>query len=723
MRIRPKSKTSIQYTLIASGSPIISTFTPPEAFKNDVIRFIKRCPLDLIQINNSLNFYELTKRTIWNDGYNLNVVNIQDFEELSDFIQSSEHIQLFFLDGEKNSHIKLFNKLIALKNDLHYFYFYKKEYKSINNKVVETPQEFISSIIFNQDSILKRLNIPNLKLNPSVTVEYKDYNEFYYFIPTRGNYNIINNLIGNFGGKKSQEYDDEIIKKHSEESTKANKNKYSFERQQSYISQIEKIDFFNILCYKENLIKQASGVEPILSPLILILPFHNPDLRKLYQNTAIIDLFQVEQTQNYINLIQKKDDVSIKMQMAGMEIQRERIAYLDDVAFLHSSFSFSPIIRFPMKGKSIYRELSFFKTDFFPNISVAKNRRKLKKTIYNFGKALKTQILSKEIEKVLKNRNGQIVCISDLPIEWLLLDGIPLSFTHDICRLPETSLHGLMSFYTSNTTLTYSIPENVLEKTLVIMGTDENGFKFWQDQVYELSKTKKFIIRECKTLEEVKKCIKEIKPDILIFDCHGGYDKSTRTTYLCIGNEILDGKFVIENEIFAPIIFLSACGTAPTYGTINSISNAFFEAGAISVTSTYLPISITSGSILYLRLLNKLDYASKNVIHKNWLEFVSHLIRTSSINDAYLLAMGKKEKINEIEWVSSNTKSLTDSLVFYKRRKLFNEMNKTISQLTDDKRNYFTETIPEYLLYSNLGRGDLILFDNWIEKHKEKNVC
>lgn len=723
MKIRPKSKTNIQYNLVASGSPLVSTFTPPDAFKNNVIRFLKRCPLDLIQINNSINFYELTKRTLWSDGYNFNIINIQDLEYLNDFITSSEQIQLTFLNGEKDNHIELFNKLTVINNELNFFYFYNKEHQSSNKNIVKTPKEFITKILFNQATILKKLNIPSLKLQPSVGIEYKDYNDFNYFVPTAGNYNIINNLIGNFGGEQSKYNDAEIVEKHSEESHQANKNKYSFERQQNYVSQIDKIDFFNILCYKENLVKQASGVEPVLSPLILILPFHNPDLRKLYDNKAIIDLFQVEQTQNYINLIHKKDDISIQMQLAGMEFQRERIAYLDDVAFLHSSFSFSPIIRFPMKGKSIYRELSFFKTDFFPNVGLAKNRKKLKRTIYKFGKALKTQILSAELEKVLKNRDGQIVCISDLPIEWLLIDDIPLSFTHDICRLPETSLHGLMSFYTSNTTLTYSIPENVLEKTLVIMGTDEIGFKFWQDQVYELSNTKKFLIRECKTLQEVKDAINKFKPDILIFDCHGGYEKSTRTTHLHIGNEILDGEFVIKNEIFAPIIFLSACGTAPTYGTINSIANAFFEAGAISVTTTYLPITINSGSVLYLRLLNKLDFATKNIIHKNWLEFVSHLIRTSSINDAYLLAMDKKEKINEIEWLTANTKSLTESLLFSKRRKLFNEMNKTISRLTDSKREYFTETIPEYLLYSNLGRGDLILFDNWVEKHKEKNVC
>jgi len=722
MRVRPKSKTSIQYNLIASGSPLISSFVPPDAFKNEVVEFIQRCPLDLIQINSALSFYELTKRTLWNEGYHLNVINIQDFNQVITEFTSFQQIQLFFLDGTKNNHIELYHRLMKYDNELQFFYFYKKQYDSDTIKIVKTPQEFIEGVVLHQDSLLKRMNISDLKLHPSVGIEYNDYNKFYYFVPTQGNYNTLNNLTGNFCGILLPKNKEELTEKQYEESIVANKKKYTFDRQQSFVSQIENIDFFNLLCYKEGLIKQTSGVEPILSSLIIILPFHNPDLKKLYQNDPIVDSFQVEQTENYINLIQRKDTISFEMQMAGMQFSRERISYLDDVAFLHSSFSFSPIVRFPMKGKSVYRELSFFKTDNFPNFSRPKNRKKINKMISNFGKALKNQILSKELEHTLKNRNGQIVCISDLPIEWLLVDGIPLSFTHDICRLPETSLHGLMSFYTSNTTLTYSIPENVLGKTLVIMGTNEEGFKIWQDQVYELCKTKKFIIRECKTLEQVKDAVHEIGPDILIFDCHGGYEKSTRTTHLHIGDEILDGTFVIEHKITAPIVFLSACGTAPTYGTINPVTNAFFEVGAISVTSTYIPVSVHSASLLYIRVLNKLDYASKKIIHKNWLEFISHVIRTSSINDAYLIAMDKKSDINEIEWVSSNTQSLTESLLFSKRRELYQEMNQIISKLTGDNRNYFSETIPEYLLYSNQGRGDLILFDNWVKEHKKNNL-
>ncbi|WP_417361519.1 CHAT domain-containing protein [Galbibacter sp.] len=722
MKIRVINNTSIQYNLIVDELPMVPTFIPPEAFMNEVIRFIKRCPIDLIQIGSPLNFFELTKRLAWNNGYDLNIINIRDFELIAPWVLELKQIQLFFLDSEKKSHHKLFDSLTATSNNLFFYYFYGKESAPKHHRIIESPEDFISKIIFQQEQLFQEMNIQDLKINLDMEIAYKDFNENFFFLPTDGNYRIINNLIGNFGETLFQEDNAEIKKKFFEEFQKANTKKDSFERQNRFIPQIKKIDRFTMLCYEKDLVEKVSPIETILAPLILILPFHNPDLRKIYNDADVIKTIQVEQTSNYLHVVDPKQDIPHEMYTTGMHIIKHRIDYLDDVAFLHASFSFSPMIRFPMKGKSIYRELSFFRTKAFPNMMVSKNRKKLKQTIYKFGKALKRQVLSQELGNLIKNRNGQIICISDLPIEWLLINEIPFSFTHDIARLPETSLHGLISFYTNNNISRYSIPENVMEKTLVIMGTEEEAFKIWQDQVFELSRTKKFVIRRCKTVEEVKNSVDEIRPDILIFDCHGGYDKNTRSTYLCMGDEKLDGNYVVENKIFAPIIFLSACGTAPTYGTINPIANAFFEVGAISVTSTYLPISVNSGSVLYLRLLNNLEFAANNVIHKNWLEFVCHLIRSSSVNDAYKGAWFKLKGSEKAGLNESNTHSLTQLLQFSERPNVYKQLNETIVRGTKDKKDYFAEIIPEYLLYSNLGRGDLILFENWEKAHKEKNL-
>ncbi len=722
MKLRTKNNTTIQYILVSNGSPIITTILPPEVFESDVVDFIKSCPVDIIQLIDSVDFLELYLRNAWSFGYDFSVFNIKDFDFLEPLINSSPQIQLFFLDGSSKEHKKLYEKLNNDKSIIRYFHFYNSE-NGINseNGLIVSPIHFIETIINQQEEILNYLKFKGVQINPSVFIGHKEFHEFYYFVPTRTNFFLINRIIGNFGYCESDLTLEQREEKHIEETSKALKAQHSFERQKLFINQVKKIDYYFNIAIREKILNPTSSISPYLPSLILVVPFHNPDLKEIYGDKNLTDLLQVEQTENYINLADTKQ--GFRMTTAGMEIQRKRIKYLDDISFLHSSFSFSPTIRLPLKGKSLYRELSFFRPSSFPNISIHKNRRKLKKTIYMFGKALKEKTISFELENLIKRRNGQIIAISDLPIEWTLIDGIPLSFTHDICRLPETSLHGLMSFYTYNQVSEYSVPEDILKKTLIILGSNESSFKKWHEQVYELSKRDGFSIVQCNCLNDVKQAIDKLKPDFLIFDCHGGYDDTTRSSYLLIGDEILDGNYVVKNQISAPIIFLSACGTAPTYGTMNPIANAFFESGAISVTSTFLPIDVDTGSILYLRVLNNLSYAANHVIHKNWLEFICHLIRTSSINEAYRLALNKDPSIESNDYFVSNVTALTESLVFSKRRELYKTINNKISSMTNVKREYYSEVVPEYLLYTNLGRGDLILFDKWKEDYLKKNVC
>ena len=59
---------------------------------------------------------------------------------------------------------------------------------------------------------------------------------------------------------------------------------------------------------------------------------------------------------------------------------------------------------------------------------------------------------------MLKECTKQIVAITDLPIEWLPLDGIPLGFTHDICRIAEFPLEGNLMHYVVNEVQKYRVP-------------------------------------------------------------------------------------------------------------------------------------------------------------------------------------------------------------------------------------------------------------------------
>ncbi len=279
-----------------------------------------------------------------------------------------------------------------------------------------------------------------------------------------------------------------------------------------------------------------------------------------------------------------------------------------------------------------------------------------------------------------------------------------------------------MASYATNEQCYYTVPSDIITKTLVIFGSDEPAFKFWQPIVENESKRIGFKTQVCLSVDEFTAVFNAEKPDLLIFDCHGGVDMDTKSSYLVLGSERLTGDLIVINNINPPLVFLSACSTAPTYGTINTVANAFFENSTLSVTTTYLPIDIQTSSILYLRLLNNLSYAADKGLHTNWLDFVAHIIRTSAIGEAYaFLERAKSVKVDIKKVKASQTISQAKAMSFSHRRKVFIELDNILQKLSGEDKNIFSNIVPEYLFYSNLGRSDLIKFDSYQEKYNKIN--
>src|SRR5690606_2782146 len=101
------------------------------------------------------------------------------------------------------------------------------------------------------------------------------------------------------------------------------------------------------------------------------------------------------------------------------------------------------------------------------------------------------------------------------------------------------------------------------------------------------------------------------RPSLLIVDTHGDFQANEVGSVLQFGEEWLNGNQVVAMPRVPPLIFLSCCWGAPVYGCANTIAQAFFEAGALSVTTTFLPVGIDEGTLLYYRLLNNLKTAAR----------------------------------------------------------------------------------------------------------------
>ncbi len=710
MQLRPKNITSIRYILVSSDSPFVTPLLPPVSLANNfVVDFIRQCPEDILQLHSPMDYHKLSTLSFIG-GYDFMVTQ---YEHVLDF-PNDNRLTLYFIDCDKGDWLRAHFKLSGKNNSLWYYCFFSNlgnVVKKVGNEISD-PLGFLSEIVEQESQILGTLNVQLDSILPFVDTFWSDKIKYSLFSPSQTNFYKINALMGNYGIDISQYRTPEL---QILEQENANKNPEQWQRQSILVEQISDIDYFLKFLVKNKEIRLSTSNEPRYAPLILIFPFHNPSIKSLYGNSESIIPFLTEQTNNYISYT---DNPQLFIYVA--DIIRQRLHFLDDVGALHGSFSKSPVIRMPLKGKSIYTDLSFVGPLSFGNMEKAKYRRKLKKLMTRIGNTISSKYMSPSLQSILENRNSQIVTISDLPIEWSRVNDVPLSFTHDICRLPETPMHAIMRHYTFNNLLSFSIPSEIIENTLVIFGCNQPMFQHWQKIANDSASELGFKTAKCLTLEGVKQQIHKHKPKLLIFDCHGEYDKDTKQTYLIIGNQRLTQDYIVNNNLHAPIVFISACGTTPTYSLVNPISNGFFETGSLSVTATYLPISIHGGSLIYVRLLQQLSMAAKQAIHKNWLNFVCHIIRTSVVHHMYL-TLKTIGKITSDEYNDLNSKALVRSMHFEERAKLFKEIEKTINTIPPSEKNPFSTIIPEYLFYSVLGRADLILFDSWKENYEKKN--
>ncbi|MCB9497038.1 MAG: hypothetical protein H6686_09170 [Fibrobacteria bacterium] len=385
------------------------------------------------------------------------------------------------------------------------------------------------------------------------------------------------------------------------------------------------------------------------------------------------------------------------------------------ISYLHSLLMLSPCLCFGKLSEDIYNQLLVFAPKDKHSLPSANKTNRLMERI---GKQAVNEIVT-DHEKEAIMLHEQICAISDFPAEWMHFDGVPLAFSHDVCRVSSKAKASVISHFVRHTNQSFSISENITEKTHVVMcAPNDPVMKAAYGQQIEAFKKIGFVnYAIIDSISGLSNYIKLHKPEILIFDCHGDYIPESSETILRIGNESLNGELVIKNHIVAPIIFLSACCTGPANGIRLPISDSFFERGALAVTATMVPMDILQGSMLILRLINNLTYAQKNGVHRNWLSFVSHLTRTFFLtniirNDKSSSALcDYPESELEIDPTLVKLDQKWRSPTIDATKTMIPEYRNDIYKLWKEKCGGGVP--PEHLFYTHLGRMDLIGFDSW----------
>lgn len=720
--------------LIVSPSQLQYTFITPNTeykvsdFYRKSFALLMTFPIDLLQLKDSINYYNLSRALCLRKGANLYMMPDFIFSGTDDENKSlfegysnefnNDLIKIFIIDENIQNH----RQIAGMINKINFAYyivigekeragFYKQE-KYFSNaeqliSLIENDLPALDQIInakynFKIDSFLIQDKTIADKLNPRYSTLYGDTNYF-----------ILNQIVSNYWQKDRQEIKKEDVKF------------FSKQRASIQLQQITTIDRFS---QASRINSPVTPIEPELSSLIIIAPFHFPKYGKLLKKEfkskkekMLLRVVQTEQSLDYTYGIDNGASSYLKMEQiaAILKILSEKLLMLDYVGYLHARLGYSPIFRLPVVGQSLNMDLSHFERSF-------SNKKVAIRKISTVGEIMRKKMVTDELAEYLKSRDGQLVFISDLPMEWLKISEYPICLTHDVCRIPEFNFNSLLNNYIHNQRLTFRIKPDILKRTLIIhcAGEDDQDmhkiFKMFHDFQQSLGYTSVF----CNCVEDITAAINTHRPDLLIFDCHGDFDQDNLSSYLVIDdkkNILLTGDDIIKNKISAPLVFISACSTMPNYGYVKFLSDAFFQAGAFSVTATFLPIKMGDAATLLLKLLNNIKQQENNTIFSNWLAFISHTLRTTMLYET-IRKTNKKYNLPENVDDDQIAEILLQLMVFSTRKDAFNNLKKYLQNLNPDINTDFESLDHEWLSYTTIGRADLIYFENWILKNQQENI-
>jgi hypothetical protein len=218
----------------------------------------------------------------------------------------------------------------------------------------------------------------------------------------------------------------------------------------------------------------------------------------------------------------------------------------------------------------------------------------------------------------LLRRPGSAKIISDLPLEWLDIDGLPLMLARETSRLPITPGMLLQSIPTPEPLY---LPIAACRKVLVLTSFDES--KGAHSKLVELIRDAnltfvKPVVKVARRPKDVIDALNKFDGPLVVFDMHGQPGNDLIGELVLAGNarfspyrEIVistEGMWVRGSKVrIPPLVLLSACDTLAIDSPSGSAAYGFLLAGAYAVVATFLPISMFEAALFVGRLLRRYD--------------------------------------------------------------------------------------------------------------------
>lgn len=244
-----------------------------------------------------------------------------------------------------------------------------------------------------------------------------------------------------------------------------------------------------------------------------------------------------------------------------------------------------------------------------------------------------------ELVRLIGGSQTGIKLVSDAPLEWLSIDGLPMSIRHQVSRINATPASLTIGELAASDPL--MLKGSAFREVLVISSFNaDDPIKDHLRAV--LAKTAPLSglsvrVAEVTDAQSFKDALNRFGGAIAVFDGHGTHDPKTGLGALVVGSEQLS-VWDLRGEVrFPPVMILSACDTHALDRSHVTVGNALLACGVRAVLATLLPVRSMHSATFVAWLLQKAIAAESLISGRGqaltWAEVVTSALRSQLVLD------------------------------------------------------------------------------------------
>lgn len=329
--------------------------------------------------------------------------------------------------------------------------------------------------------------------------------------------------------------------------------------------------------------------------------------------------------------------------LVSHELGRDMRAFTSALSMLASA-TLCPVLRLEPKMNQIRGDAAELarcvRAQAGPRYSWKQSR--MMRVLANKMRSLVHPEFLQRIDAKERGRIEGLKLITDLPLELLPSNGIPLGLRFDTSRL--SPVPGNLFWQTCNLP-PVRIPADAFYDVLIVRSfKNSDPIRGYLEQALGVIagpckyERVKYRFVDLETPEQFVEAVNNFDGAVMIFDGHGRYDAGLGVGRMVVGGEPLDTWALKGVCQLPPVVMFSACDTQPIEGNHGSVATAALALGARAVLGTMFPVHASHSSIMMARMLFRIDQflpiAASLFPVLNWRHVVSGMLRMSHTVEA-----------------------------------------------------------------------------------------